>query len=78
MLSVIVWISPAYGGGPAHATGASWWLGVTVVGGLVVSGVLQLAIIYFNRPRWLVPPFMRTELGITTAWWRSRDQRSRR
>ena len=28
------------------------------------------SIIWFNRPRWLVPPHMRRDIGIATAWWR--------
>jgi hypothetical protein len=29
---------------------------------------LVFTIIYLNRPRSLVPPFMRSEIGVTTAW----------
>jgi hypothetical protein len=27
------------------------------------------SIIWFNRPRWLVPPHMRQDIGNATAWW---------
>jgi hypothetical protein len=30
------------------------------------------SIIWFNRPRWLVPPHMRRDIGIATAWRRGK------
>lgn len=34
---------------------------------------LNMWIVWFNRPRLLVPPSMRDEEGLVTAWWRARD-----
>ena len=31
---------------------------------MLVAFVLHFSVIYFNRPRWLVPPFMRHEPGV--------------
>lgn len=59
-----------------HLTGLTLRLGAIAASGMFVSICISLAIVYFNRPRWLVPPFMRSELGITTAWWRSRQHQS--
>lgn len=39
--------------------------------GLLAIGV-SLSIVWFNRPRRLVPPHMRGEEGLATAWWRCR------
>lgn len=64
----------AAGGG--HPTGVPRLLGAIAAGGMFVSVCTSFAIVYFNRPRWMVPPFMRSELGITTAWWRSRHRKS--
>lgn len=59
--------------GPAHRAspilmiaGAGFALGI-------IGIALNLWIVWFNRPRLLVPPFMRAEEGMVTAWWRSRD-----
>jgi len=76
-MTAAVLISAWTGAGNSQLTGARWWLGVIAVSGITVSVGLTLAIIYFNRPRWIVPPFMRSEQGITAAWWsRRRANRS--
>lgn len=64
----------AAGGG--HPTGLPRWLEAIAAGGAFVSVCTSFAIVYFNRPRWMVPPFMRSELGMTTAWWWSRHRKS--
>lgn len=64
----------AAGGG--HPTGLPRWLEAIAAGGAFVSVCTSFAIVYFNRPRWMVQPFMRSELGMTTAWWRSRHRKS--
>ena len=64
----------AAGGG--HPTGVPRWLEAIAAGGAFVSVCTSFAIVYFNRPGWMVPPFMRSELGMTTAWWRSRQRKS--
>jgi hypothetical protein len=64
----------AAGGG--HPTGVPRWLEAIAAGGAFVSVCTSFAIVWFNRPRWMVPPFMRSELGMTTAWWRSRHRKS--
>jgi len=74
-LAAAVLISPWSGAGNSHLTGARWWLGVIAASGICVSMGLTFAIIYFNRPRWIVPPFMRSEQGITVAWWSGRRVR---
>ena len=33
---------------------------------------LNVAVVWFNRPRLLVPPHMRDEDGVVTAWWKGR------
>jgi hypothetical protein len=66
-----VFISP-WSGGSSQLSGARWWLGVIAASGITVSMGVTFAIIYFNRPRWIVPPFMRSEQGITAAWWSRR------
>jgi hypothetical protein len=52
-----------------HPTGVPRWLGAIALGGMFVSVCTSFVIVWFNRPRWMVPPFMRSELGMTTAWW---------
>lgn len=38
-----------------------------------VAGLLvHFLIVWFNRPRFLVPPHMREDIGVLTAWWRDR------
>lgn len=66
----------AAGGG--HPAGVLRLLFAVAAGGMFVSVCASWAIVYFNRPRWMVPPFMRSELGITTAWWRSRHRKKRK
>jgi len=73
-LAAAVLISP-WSGASSQLSGARWWLGVIAAGGLTVSVGVTFAIIYFNRPRWIVPPFMRSEQGITAAWWSRRRLR---
>jgi hypothetical protein len=46
--------------------------GVCYALGLAAIGV-NLCIVWFNRPRRLVPAYMRGEEGLATAWWRSRN-----
>jgi hypothetical protein len=70
-LAAAVCISP-WSGASSQLSGARWWLGVIAASGLTVSMGVTFAIIYFNRPRWIVPPFMRSEQGITAAWWSRR------
>jgi len=65
-----------FAAGGDHLTGVPRLLGGIAAGGMFVSVCTSFAIVYFNRPRWMVPPFMRSELGITTAWWRSRHRKS--
>jgi hypothetical protein len=68
-----VLIPPWSASGDSQLTGVRWWLaGVTIIG-MTVSIAVTLAIIYFNRPRWIVPAFMRSEQGITVAWWSRRN-----
>ena len=44
-----------------------------VLYGLGLAGIaLNVTIIWFNRPRLLVPPHMRGEDGLFGAWWKSR------
>jgi ABC-type Fe3+-siderophore transport system permease subunit len=74
-LAAAILISVSAGSKNSHLTGARWWLGVIAVSGITVSVALTLAIVYFNRPRWMVPPFMRSEQGITAAWWSRRHGR---
>jgi hypothetical protein len=40
---------------------------LALVGLLILAGLVQLSIILFNRPRWIVPPAMRAEPGILTG-----------
>jgi hypothetical protein len=68
------WMSGATGCG--QLAGVPRLLGAIAASGMAVSVCTSFAIVYFNRPRWMVPPFMRSELGITTAWWRSRHRGS--
>ena len=56
----------------AHVTGLRSLFGAIGLWGTLLGMGLVFTIIYFNRPRSLVPPFMRSEIGVTTAWWRSR------
>lgn len=70
-LGVLISLKPLSSAlGQAHETQAMRWLVGAAVIGVAASGCVVELIIYFNRPRWLVPPFMRSELGITTAWCR--------
>jgi hypothetical protein len=44
-----------------------------VLYGLGLLGIaLNVAIVWFNRPRFLVPPHLRDEDGLVTAWWKNR------
>lgn len=46
--------------------------GVCYALGLAALG-LTVAIVWFNRPRLVVPPHMRGEDGLVAAWWRCRN-----
>jgi hypothetical protein len=39
--------------------------------GLAAIG-LNLSLVWFSRPRWLMPPHMRGDEGLVSAWWRCR------
>jgi hypothetical protein len=76
LLAAVMLVSPPFAGGKGTTlTGTRLWVGVIAGSGMVACVGIALAITYFNRPRWMVPPFMRSELGITTAWWRGRSRR---
>ena len=60
------------------AEGAAVWLGGTV-GSIAVFGsmalfivcfVLLLTVVWFNQPRFLGLPSMRTDVGTVVEWWR--------
>jgi hypothetical protein len=56
---------------PAHSNSAV--ITAVVLYGIGLLGIaLNVTIIWFNRPRFLVPPHMRDEDGIFTAWWKDR------
>lgn len=55
-----------HGAGPALIGGA-----VCYALGLAALGV-SFSIVWFNRPLRLVPPHMRDDEGMVTAWWRCR------
>jgi len=46
--------------------------GVACFGLMLIAFGFHFAIIWFNRPLWLVPPHMRADAGIVTAWFRHR------
>jgi hypothetical protein len=74
-VAAAVLIAPWSGSGNSRLTGAQRWLEGVALSGMTVSMGVTLAIVYFNRPRWIVPPFMRSEKGITAAWWSRRNLR---
>jgi hypothetical protein len=43
---------------------------------LVFTSIL-MGVIWFNRPRFIVPPHLRSELGAAGAWRRSRREKRR-
>jgi hypothetical protein len=65
-LAVVIAITavagPGLGNGSAWGTG--WlWVGAVLAGGMLACTALFLTIMYFNRPRFLVPPQLRHEMG---------------
>lgn len=46
--------------------------GVAGIFAFMVGLLLHFLIVWFNRPRFLVPPHMRDDVGVLTAWWRGR------
>jgi hypothetical protein len=56
---------------PGHPT-ARAIVAVVFFGLMLVAFGCHFAIIWFNRPRWLVPPHMRAEGGMAVARWRPR------
>lgn len=59
--------------GRSHAAGAALTIALVCYAlGLAAIG-LSLWIVWFNRPQLLVPPHMRGDDGLVTAWWRCRD-----
>jgi hypothetical protein len=40
--------------------------------GLAAIG-LNLSVVWFSRPQWLMPPHMRGDDGLVSAWWRCRN-----
>ncbi|MGH3159848.1 MAG: hypothetical protein ACRDNF_25190 [Streptosporangiaceae bacterium] len=59
--------------GTTHRASPALIAGVVLYGIGILGIGLNAWIIWFNRPRALVPPHMRDEEGMVTAWWRSRD-----
>jgi hypothetical protein len=57
--------------GPTH-TNSAVITAVTLYGIGLLGIALNVTIIWFNRPRFLVPPHMRGEDGLFTAWRKSR------
>ena len=39
---------------------------------LLVGGVLMVTVVFWNRPRWVVPPSLRDEPGAMRLWWSTR------
>jgi hypothetical protein len=82
--SVPLWVGVGFiGAGTIAAsalpTGTSHHASTALIAALVCYAIglaaiaLNVSIVWFNRPRGLVPPPMRGEEGLVTAWWRSRD-----
>jgi hypothetical protein len=59
--------------GPVHKASPLFVLALVFFAlGILFLG-LAFSVIWFNRPQRLVPPHMRGEDGLVTAWWRGRD-----
>ena len=42
-------------------------VGIGFVALFLLGFVLQLSVVWFNRPRWCIPPYLRTERGVWVA-----------
>ena len=58
---------------PVHAGGLALGIGIVCYALGLAAIVLNLWIVWFNAPRRLVPPHMRGEEGLISAWWRCRS-----
>jgi hypothetical protein len=58
---------------PVHSALSALSIGIICYAPGVASMALNLWIVWFNRPSWLVPPHMRGEQGLISAWWRCRS-----
>jgi hypothetical protein len=66
-------IAVAFGpSGTTHTLGPALTTAVVLYGVGLFGIALNVAIVWFNRPRFLVPPHMRDEDGLVTAWWETR------
>lgn len=63
----------------ADGNRTSIWLLISIIFLVIflVGEVLQITVVWFNRPRWCVPPYLRSEAGVW-ATRRSRKPKSRR
>jgi hypothetical protein len=58
--------------GTTHQASAGLVTAVVLYGVGLIGIALNVAIVWFNQPRFLVPPHMRDEDGLVTAWWKAR------
>jgi len=58
--------------GTTHTASPGLVTAVVLYGVGLFGIALNVAIVWFNRPRFLVPPHMRDEDGLVTAWWQAR------
>jgi hypothetical protein len=58
---------------PVHSALSALSIGMVCYALGMASMALNLWIVWFNRPWWLVPPHMRGEEGLSSAWWRCRS-----
>lgn len=65
MMAVSAMAAGAEDGNFSHS---KWeWVFGGSAAGVVICGLLQLAVILFNRPRFVVPPHLRGELGVMAS-----------
>ncbi|HEX7743838.1 MAG TPA: hypothetical protein VF462_01060 [Micromonosporaceae bacterium] len=72
---VLVLVEESTSGGTSQAAAEAAWIAFLVFVGLIL---VDLSVTLFNRPKFVVPPAARDELGAIALWWRSRKHRHSR
>jgi len=53
---------------PAGAFVRPYWAVIPALGAIGLLGALMLGVVFFNRPKFIVPPYLRDQPGALAAW----------